>query len=309
MDEGHVLVIGSSGIDIKGRPADALELGTSNLGQVRNSVGGVARNVAETLARLEVPTILLTAIGHDTAGERVMRSCERVGIDTTYIRRVRGRRTGTYVALQHTDGQLYVAVADFGIIDLVDSDMILEYEHLFERAQMVMVDATLTPDTLHTIIDLATHYQVKVAADPTSPALAPRLRGIINHLEFIVPNQSETPALCDMAVTGGRESAVGVARQLVSMGAKIAVVTLGAAGLAYAHRNGTGSLKAIQTQVTDATGAGDAFSGAALFGLLHGVPIDEAMRLGITAASLTLQSPRTVLPNLSQELLYDELMA
>ena len=44
---------------------------------------------------------------------------------------------------------------------------------------------------------------------------------------------------------------------------------------------------------------------AVIFGLLNEVSLDEAMRLGVTAASLTLQSPQTVLPNLSQELLYD----
>jgi pseudouridine kinase len=38
------------------------------------------------------------------------------------------------------------------------------------------------------------------------------------------------------------------------------------------------------------------------------VPVDEAMRLGATAASLTLQTPETVVPNLSQELLYDRLV-
>jgi pseudouridine kinase len=79
--------------------------------------------------------------------------------------------------------------------------------------------------------------------------------------------------------------------------------------LAYAHGGGGGYLRAIQTPVIDATGAGDAFSGAAIFGLLNGVPLDEAMRLGITAASLTVGSEDTVLKDLSQELLYDQLMA
>lgn len=52
-----------------------------------------------------------------------------------------------------------------------------------------------------------------------------------------------------------------------------------------------------------------ALSGAVIFGILNDVPIDEAMRLGVTAASLTLESEDTVLQSLSQELLYDELSA
>jgi pseudouridine kinase len=84
---------------------------------------------------------------------------------------------------------------------------------------------------------------------------------------------------------------------------------MGADGLAYADGGGGGYLRAVHARVVDSTGAGDAFSGAAIFGLINDVPVDEAMRLGITAASLTLESRHTVLPNLSQELLYDRLMA
>jgi hypothetical protein len=41
---------------------------------------------------------------------------------------------------------------------------------------------------------------------------------------------------------------------------------------------------------------------------LNNVPVDEAMRLGIAAASLTLASEEMVLPTLNQELLYDGLL-
>ena len=68
-------------------------------------------------------------------------------------------------------------------------------------------------------------------------------------------------------------------------------------------------IRAIHTEVVDTAGAGDAFSGAVIFGILNDVPIDEAMRLGVTAASLTLESEDTVLQSLSQDLLYDELSA
>lgn len=52
-----------------------------------------------------------------------------------------------------------------------------------------------------------------------------------------------------------------------------------------------------------------ALSGAVIFGILNDVPIEEAMRLGVAAASLTLESEDTVLQSLSQGLRYDELSA
>jgi pseudouridine kinase len=56
------------------------------------------------------------------------------------------------------------------------------------------------------------------------------------------------------------------------------------------------------------TGAGDALTAGVIFGLLNGVPLDEALRLGVSAATLTLRSRESVVPELSQELLYDELV-
>mgnify|MGYP001085235401 CR=1 FL=1 len=309
MDDGFVLVIGSSGIDVKGRPTDGIEWEIPNLGRVRNSVGGVARNIAENLARLEVDTVLLTAVGKESAGRRVIRACEKVGINCDYVRYIPSGRTGTYMALLHPSGQLHVAISDFEVIDYVDPDYLIEHEYLFEEAALVVVDTTLTDAALETVFELATRYNVGVSADPTNPTLAGKLCPYLGQLYMIVPNAAETATLCDIGrPVNDRESGTAVVRDLVQLGVKLAVVTMGANGLAYAHSNGAGFLRAINTNIVDATGAGDAFSGAAIFGLLNGVPIDEAMRLGITAASLTLESRHTVLPELSQELLYDKLV-
>jgi len=309
MEDDYVLVIGSAGIDVKGRPWDDVEWHIPNLGRVRNSVGGVARNIAENLARLEVSTVLLTAVGKETAGRRVIRTSERVGINCDYVRYIPSGRTGTYMALLQPSGQLHVAVSDFEIIDYVDPDYLLEHEYLFEDARLVVIDMTLTDDALATVFELANRYGVSISADPTNPTLANKLCPYLGQLFMVVPNAAETETLCSIGrPVDDRESATAVARDLVQLGVKVAVVTMGGKGLAYAHSNGSGFIRAINTKVIDATGAGDAFSGAAIFGLLNGVPVDEAMRLGITAASLTLESRHTVLPDLSQELLYDKLM-
>ena len=306
MDDGYVLVIGSAGIDVKGRPQQEVTWETPNPGSVRISVGGVARNIAENLARLEIPIVLLTAVGDDFAGDELLGVCEEAGINCDYVRQIPDARTGTYLALLKPDGQLHVAVSDFDIMSFVDPDYVLEHEHLFQDATMVVIDAALTEEALATVFELAARHQVRVAVDPTTPALASRLRPYISETYMIVPNASETVALCGLdAPATDRASAIAAARQLIALGAKIAVVTLGEKGLAYAHSGGAGFIRAIQTEVADATGAGDAFSGAAIFGLLNDVPIDEAMRLGIAAASMTLASKQTVLGNLNPDLLYD----
>lgn len=308
MDAGYVLVIGSAGIDVKGKPDSSLAYGMPNPGRVRNSVGGVARNIAENLARLEIPTVLLTAVGDDAEGERVIDACEDAGIDCDSVVVVDDARTGTYMALLKLDGELDVALSDFAVMDAVDPDYLMENEDLFEDAELIVIDATLRPDTLDTVFELAERYDVRVCADPTTPTLAGRLCPHIHHLFLVVPNAGETTALCGVSVPAcDRDSAIAAARQLVALGAEMAVVTVGEQGLAYADSNGGGFIQAGKIQVTDATGAGDALSAAIIFGLLNDVAVDEAMRLGVSAAALTLQSQDTVRLDLNPELLYDTL--
>ncbi len=78
-------------------------------------------------------------------------------------------------------------------------------------------------------------------------------------------------------------------------------------GVCYATSETTGHIPAIRTQVADPTGAGDALTAAVIFALLNDIEIDDAARLGVSAASLTLRHPGTVLSELTLEKLYDEL--
>lgn len=309
MDEGYVLVIGSAGIDVKGRSTEELAWNTSNPGQVRQSVSGVARNIAENLARLEVPTILLTAVGDDWNGKRTLEHCTQNGIDMSHALIIPGGRTGIYMALLQPDGELNVAIGDFDIMASVDSACIRQHEELLAEADMVVIDATLSEEALAALFELAAAHNTRVCADPTTPALAGRLCPYLEQIHLIVPNAAETTALCGLDdPASDLDTAINAAKHLVAMGAYIAVVTLGEKGLAYADGSGGGFIRAPQVHVVDTSGAGDALTGAVIFGLLNEVPVDEAMRLGVTAAALALQTTETVAPNLSQEMLYERLV-
>ncbi|MFN8530353.1 MAG: carbohydrate kinase family protein [Anaerolineae bacterium] len=312
MGDGHVLVIGSAGLDIKARTGETLIWEQSNPAVIRHSVGGVARNIGENLARLDVKTILLTAIGRDTQGKRVLNQCAAGGMDISRVRVVRGARTGTYVTLLKPNGSTWdtwVSVHDFDVLNSVNRAYLMKNRDLFEHAEMIVIDANLNEEALTTVFELAEQYGVRIAADPTTPQLAGKLCDYLDRLYLITPNAGETASLCSLTNPArDRETALDAARMLVQVGTKIAVVTMGDAGLAYADSSGSGYIGALRTQVVDPTGGGDAFTGAVIFGLLNEVDVDEAMRLGATAAALTVQSKETVLPELSVELLYDKLM-
>ena len=308
MDDSYVLVIGTACVDIKGWPQTALETGVSVPGTIRTSVGGVGRNIAENLARLGIPTVLLSAVGQDRSGERVLLQTSAAGIDMSNVLQVDDCPTGAYLALLDEFGAMAYAVNDTRVTANLRPRYFYEKRRLFRDAALIVLDASLPPDSLETIIRLARQYQVPVCADPTSPALAPRLCPYLADLLLITPNFQELAALCEISVTDrSDQSMVVAAKQLVALGVKIAVITLAEQGLCYATTGESGRVPAIRTEVVDLTGGGDALTAAIIFALLNDIPVSEAMPLGCSAASLTIASEHTVVPDLTLELLYDNL--
>src|SRR5512139_2858831 len=82
--ESPALVIGAAGVDIVGRLRNELQLGSSNPSQIRSAFGGVARNVAENLARLGQPVQLITAVGQDAVGDQLLAQASQAGVDVSH---------------------------------------------------------------------------------------------------------------------------------------------------------------------------------------------------------------------------------
>jgi pseudouridine kinase len=304
----HLLVIGAASIDTKGRANGRIQAGTSTPGVIRISVGGVGRNIAENLARLGQRVVLLSAVGADSAGRRILQQATECGIDVGHMLVDATQRTAAYLAVLDGAGNMVMSIDDMGINrKLLTPAFVHRHRSLFRDARMVVLDANLSPATLRTIFNLARKYQVPVCADPTTATLAPRLCPYLAELTLVAPNAAEAEALCGVPVTD-RESALLAAQKLVSLGVQIAIVTLGATGLVYATSQESGHVPAIEREIVDLTGAGDALTATVVFGLLNGLPIDEAVRLGTSAAALTLACRETVCPDLSLEQIYDQLV-
>ncbi len=305
----YVLVIGASLMDTKGKPTAGLEPGTSNPAAIRTTVGGTARNVAENLARLGAEVILLTAVGDDDAGQMLLKKSADAGVDLSHARRIAGGRTGSYIAVLDEGGHLSVALDDTSVMTYIDGPMLRERESLFENAHTVVIDGSLSEETLQTAVELAEKYKVPICADPSSTRLAPKLKPYIGRLSLVVPNELEASTLCECDYPGFDPAAsLMLARRLVHMGVETAVVTLSDYSLVYATSEESGHIPAHYSFMVDSTGTGDAITAAILFGQLNQLPAIECMRLGAAAAGLTLQSADSVVEELSLDLLYEHLI-
>ena len=306
---GPVLVIGAAGLDVIGHLSGGLKAGSSNPARVRTSYGGVSRNVAENLARLGQEVILVTAVGDDQNGQQVLAYTEQAGVDVSHAVHTDLFPTGFYMGIVNKKGQAELAVDDMRVMSCLTPDELKKRAGLFEKASIVFLDANLPEDTIKVAMSLAHKQKIPVCADPASSALALRLLPHLPALSMITPNSTEAGILSGGKFSSSdRKAAMQVARHLVNIGVEIALITLAEFGVCYATSETSGQLPAIKTRVEDPTGAGDAFTAAVIFALLNEIEIDEAVKLGLSAASLTLRHPGTVFPDLSLENLYDQLV-
>jgi len=303
-----VVAIGSAGLDIVGRAAEPLHMGTSNPAALRMSPGGVARNVAENLARLGTEVYLISAVGDDPEGRLVLAQAVGAGVQIETVLTVAGVRTGAYLAVLDEQGNLHLAMDDMRIVESVTPEHLRACRSLIENASVVFVDGNLSPRSLALVISLARKAGVPVAADPTSVSLAPRFADLLGDLWLFMPNEAEAGVLAPhpQAHTD-RVRALDIAHHLVAQGVGAAVITMAEFGVAFASPEVSGLVPSVQTEIVDPTGAGDALTAAVLFARLNDIPLDEAVRLGASAAALTLRTTGSVVPNLSLELLYDQL--
>lgn len=307
--DGHILVIGAMLLDTKGKPSAGLEPGTSNPGAIKSTRGGTARNVAENLARLGADVFLISAIGDDLTGKRLLEQTAASGVNVELVLSVEGQNTGAYIALLDSDGSLAVALDDVTAMEHITPNYLNRNRRLFRDAAMVMIDGSLTPDTMATAIRLADKYKKPICADPSSARLAYKLRQHLSRLHLVVPNQVEAAELLEIDFDNSDpEDTLEMARLLMLKGVATAVLTLPSFGLDYATSDETGHIPANYSEIVDTTGTGDAVTAAIMFGMLNELSIIESIRLGAAAASLTLQTGETVVPDLSLDMLYDHLI-
>lgn len=306
--EKRIVVIGAGSLDVVGQSIAPLEAGTSNPARVRTSFGGVARNVAENLARLGQTVTLVTAVGKDDLGEKILDHTASAGVDVSHSLRVDDASTATYIALLDEDGNTRYALDDMSILRYISSAYIRSRKTIFDDCQLIFVDCNLSPATLRTIFSLAQRLNIPVCADATSTTLAKRLLKHIPQIFLLTANRMEAAALLDTHLIDNVEQALAAAREFVRKGVEIAVIPIGEGGVCYATSQTAGHVPAVITRIVNSIGAGDALTATTLFGILNEIDIDESIRLGVTAASLTLTHSGAVSPHLTLELLYDKLV-
>ena len=292
---GDIIVVGGANVDMTGHVHHDVKRFDSNPGQISTTYGGVGRNIAENLARLGLAVKLITAVGDDYHGDRMIKYCENVGIDMSLAKKYSGERTSIYMQILNEIGELDVAVADMQVTEKLTKSVIVDYHHYLTSAKAIVVDCNVDENIIQYLSD---NYGDKLFIDPVSITKARKIKNALKTAYCITPNAYELDQFSD------GENLEEMITDVVKKGSKHVVVTQGADGVIYYDKrlHLEGAKKAI---INNVTGAGDAFVAGLVYGYINDQSFSKSVEYGLKMSKLTVESSTTVSEKLSENILED----
>lgn len=302
-DNRPIVCLGAANLDRKLRSNATLKMGTSNPARQDESFGGVARNIAENLARLATPVSLITVIGDDSSGKALLAHAEAAGIDTRGTLRLQGICTGTYTAVLDDHGEMMLALADMALYDALTPEFLATRQPQRMVGALTVADMNLPHDTLRNLLEDAARDAIPLVIVAVSQPKMARLPQDLTGLRLLILNQGELETRIGKPLKTEAEL-LAACRTIQAQGAQDVIVTRGGTGVIYTTPTGIEHLEAPDAHIVDVTGAGDAFSAAVCWSLFHGSEdLSLACRRGLRLSAMTLECEETVCPYLSADIL------
>ncbi len=294
-EEDYVVVIGGANMDIAGFSHKPLVARDSNPGKILMSSGGVGRNIAANLAKLGIQTKLISAVGDDLFGRRIIEDSSLAGIDTSYIRTISSHPSSIYLSILNSNGEMDVAVSDMNITETLDIDWLKKHHQLINHAAAIVVETNLAQSSIRY---LANTYQQRLFLDTVSTAKTGKVKDVIGSFHTIKPNRKEAEYLTGFQIQT-RSDVENAIQFFLGKGVSQAFISLGKDGVAYGTSDGIDIFKMKTAHTVNTTGAGDAFMAALVYAYLNDIDIHETVKLASAASYLTLTSEDTSNPDIS----------
>ncbi|MGE4320583.1 MAG: carbohydrate kinase family protein [Acholeplasmataceae bacterium] len=277
-----VIVVGGAVIDIFAQPKDKFIMHDSNPGYLKKSLGGVARNIAENLARLDIDTTLITVIGKDDGKKLIMQNAQEVMLK---LSSVPVHQTPTYLSILDDQNDMVAAIADMDEIELLSKDDIKKRDVIFQNSDYVVLDTNLKKETIEHI--LKTYQNKEIYVDVISCQKAEKIKSLYRYIYGIKLNLLEAKYLSGME----QEDILTIAKYFIAQGVKEVYITLGKDGSLFMSKNQMIKSVSHKVEVLNTAGAGDAFLAGVIYAKVKGYdPVIYAQK----AAILTLKSEKAV---------------
>jgi ribokinase len=257
--------------------------------------GGSAANTVVALSRLGLKTGYIGKVGKDLEGEILIKSLKDEGVNTEGVEVSEGR-SGIAIDIVDKQGNRALLV-DPGVNDFIEEvdEQYIEKSKFLHLTSFVCMLSNKSFETQKKVVKA---YKGDISFDPGMLYAARGLKAMLpitKKARVIFPSEGEVKVLTGHDYKKGAEV-------LLEDGAEIVAVKLGAKGCYVTDGSKSYEIPAVKTKVVDTTGAGDAFCGGFLYGLLKGKSLKECGVLGnkVAAYCIGCVGAREGLPGLEE---------
>jgi len=235
--------------------------------------GGVAGNVITQIARLGLSAGWFGKIGDDEAGKILIREFINEGIDTTHIEIVKNEHSMFTWIQVDKNGNKAITMFPNVLNKFTVEDVEKKHKEYIRSSKVLQVEACVLPlKPALRAIEIAKESGVKVVfdldvvpshfIDEAHLATKEELRRAIELADVFIPCKAAAVELIKS------KDIPGNARKLLDYGPHIVAVTMGEKGCIVLSRDEFHTIPSFKVKVIDTTGAGDAFHGGFIYGLI-----------------------------------------
>lgn len=313
----YITVIGGVSMDVIGIACGDLMDYTSNASHVRYMLGGVARNMAVALKKLNIHTTLISVYGNDDNGELFKADAAANLIDISHAKQLVGEQTASYMYVGDASGQRLLALDDMGIFNAITPEFLSDRMSVIENANMLVLDANLSQRSIQWLCE---HYHRPIVMRAITDEKSPRLLSVLSSIDTLVLDTAESRALTGVTAVS-KESALKCVHILLTKGVQRVFVNAGRAGVAFgdaeygevfypvpvkrAQRkfvvvdNGRDGM----LRVGNDNGSSDTAAAALAYARIAGFDASKAGRFAVAAALLNTESVQPVHEQLDVQLI------
>jgi 5-dehydro-2-deoxygluconokinase len=283
------LVIGRSGVDVYPLQTG---VGLEHVTSFGKFLGGSAANVAVATARLGNRSALISGVGDDPFGRFVRAELARLGVDNTYVSSHDEYPTPvTFCEIFPPDHfPLYFyrkpSAPDLQIRpDEIDADAVRAARLYWSTVTGLSEEPSRSAHFAAwearsraplTVLDL--DYRPMFWATPADASQ--QVQRALQHVTVAVGNREE----CEVAV--GETNPHKAANALLDLGVELAIVKQGPRGVLGKTKHSSVTVPPNDVEVVNGLGAGDAFGGSLIHGLLRNWPMEKTLRYANAAGAI-----------------------
>ena len=218
-----------------------------------------------------------------------------MGIDASRALRVSDCATSTYLYIADEAGEMAMALSDMEICDRITPSYLSANQQVLQNAQVVVADTNVPTETL---VYLAENCSAPIFCDPVSTIKAEKLRPVLNKIHTLKPNRLEAELLSGVEIHS-KADAEAAAKVLLEKGVQRVFLSMGTEGMYAATAETQIWMENIPGDMVNTTGCGDSVMAALVWAWMNDLDLEETLKAGLAAGSITMESSETINPAMS----------